>query len=38
VANLSQRLEALTEDPWHGYAHRQRITAKMWQQLGADKP
>ncbi|AZD29644.1 DNA ligase D [Pseudomonas chlororaphis] len=38
VTNLSQRLEALTEDPWHGYAHRQRITAKMWQQLGADKP
>ncbi|QQZ39313.1 DNA ligase D [Pseudomonas sp. SK3(2021)] len=38
VANLSQRLEALTEDPWHGYAHRQRITAKMWQQLGVDTP
>ncbi|WP_277593425.1 DNA ligase D [Pseudomonas chlororaphis] len=38
VANLSQRLKALTEDPWHGYAHRQWITAKMWQQLGADKP
>lgn len=38
VANLSQRLEALPRDPWHGYAHRQRITAKMWQQLGVDKP
>ncbi|WP_097303392.1 DNA ligase D [Pseudomonas chlororaphis] len=38
VANLRQRLEGLKEEPWHGYAHRQRITAKMWQQLGADKP
>ena len=38
VTNLGQRLEALDKHPWHGYAHRQRITAKMWQQLGADKP
>ncbi|WP_025809022.1 DNA ligase D [Pseudomonas chlororaphis] len=38
VANLRQRLEGLKEEPWHGFAHRQRITAKMWQQLGADRP
>ncbi|UCR84830.1 DNA ligase D [Pseudomonas chlororaphis] len=38
VANLRQRLEGLKEEPWHGFVHRQRITAKMWQQLGADRP
>lgn len=38
VANLQQRLEGLGEDPWQGYAHRQRISAKMWRQLGMDPP
>ncbi|KPN90747.1 DNA ligase D [Pseudomonas nunensis] len=38
VANLLERLEGLKEDPWAGYANRQKITAKMWKQLGAKKP
>jgi bifunctional non-homologous end joining protein LigD len=38
VANLLERLEGLKEDPWAGYANRQKITAKMWKQLGATKP
>ncbi|RON45693.1 DNA ligase D [Pseudomonas frederiksbergensis] len=38
VANLLERLEGLKGDPWEGYANRQKITAKMWKQLGAKKP
>lgn len=38
VANLLERLEGLKEDPWAGYGNRQKITAKMWKQLGAKKP
>ncbi|WP_213938937.1 DNA ligase D [Pseudomonas sp. dw_612] len=38
VANLLERLEGLKEDPWVGYANRQKITAKMWKQLGGKKP
>lgn len=38
VANLLERLEGLKQDPWAGYANRQKITAKMWKQLGAKKP
>jgi len=38
VANLQQRLDALKADPWDGYAHRQKITAKMWDKLGATPP
>ncbi|MFJ7795564.1 DNA ligase D [Pseudomonas sp. NPDC096950] len=38
VANLLERLEGLKEDPWAGYANRQKITAKMWKQLGGTKP
>ncbi|MGF6208452.1 DNA ligase D [Pseudomonas frederiksbergensis] len=38
VANLLERLEGLKADPWAGYANRQKITAKMWKQLGGKKP
>lgn len=38
VANLLERLQGLKADPWKGYANRQKITAKMWKQLGAQKP
>jgi len=38
VANVLERLEGLKGDPWAGYANRQRITAKMWKQLGSQKP
>ncbi|KAA0983829.1 DNA ligase D [Pseudomonas sp. ANT_J12] len=38
VANLLERLEGLKGDPWEGYANRQKITAKMWKQLGGKKP
>ncbi|MEO6677392.1 MAG: DNA ligase D [Pseudomonas sp.] len=38
VANLLERLEGLKGDPWAGYANRQKITAKMWKQLGSTKP
>ena len=38
VANLQQRLDALKADPWDGYAHRQKITAKMWDKLSATPP
>ncbi|WP_458127826.1 DNA ligase D [Pseudomonas sp. Z2-11] len=33
-----ERAKALGADPWEGYNHRQRITAKMWEQLEAEKP
>lgn len=38
VSNLHERLDALQEDPWTGYANRQRITAAMWKRLGATAP
>ncbi|MGE8145257.1 DNA ligase D [Pseudomonas frederiksbergensis] len=38
VANLLERLEGLKGDPWKGYANRQKITVKMWKQLGGTKP
>ncbi|MEW5716256.1 DNA ligase D [Pseudomonas sp. SB113] len=38
VANLHQRLQGLKEDPWAGYAHRQKISKKMWDKLGAHPP
>ncbi|OCR23491.1 ATP-dependent DNA ligase [Pseudomonas syringae] len=34
VSNLQERLRALKTDPWAGYQNRQRITKKMWVQLG----
>ncbi|WP_338473501.1 DNA ligase D [Pseudomonas sp. MS646] len=33
-----ERARGLGADPWEGYAHRQRIGARMWEQLGAKKP
>ncbi|WP_460146258.1 DNA ligase D [Pseudomonas sp. H3_H08] len=33
-----ERAKGLDADPWEGYNHRQRITAKMWEQLDAQKP
>ena len=36
IGNLQQRLDKLEDDPWAGYANRQRITAAMWKKLGAD--
>lgn len=33
-----ERAKGLGADPWDGYNHRQRITAKMWEQLEAEKP
>ncbi|CAM3384637.1 DNA ligase D [Pseudomonas floridensis] len=38
ITNLEQRLRKLRGDPWKGYANRQRITQKMWKQLGAKRP
>lgn len=32
------RARGLKADPWEGYSHRQRITARMWEQLGAQAP
>ncbi|ODJ91085.1 DNA ligase D [Pseudomonas viridiflava] len=37
VTNLEQRLRELKGDPWEGYRNRQRITQKMWKQLGAKR-
>ncbi|RMQ42668.1 ATP-dependent DNA ligase [Pseudomonas cichorii] len=36
IGNLEQRLRQLKSDPWAGYRNRQRITQKMWKQLGAE--
>ncbi|MDU8361489.1 DNA ligase D [Pseudomonas syringae group sp. J309-1] len=36
IGNLQQRLRKLKADPWKGYANRQRITKKMWKQLGVE--
>jgi bifunctional non-homologous end joining protein LigD len=38
VANLGERLRALKADPWADLTHRQRLSARMWQRLGAKKP
>lgn len=38
VSNLQQRLQQLKEDPWAGYANRQKISKKMWDKLGATPP
>ncbi|MFP3493025.1 DNA ligase D [Pseudomonas sp. SIMBA_059] len=38
VANLQERLQGLKNDPWAGYANRQRISKKMWDRLGAQPP
>lgn len=38
IGNLQQRLAKLDEDPWAGYANRQRITKAMWRKLGAEAP
>jgi bifunctional non-homologous end joining protein LigD len=38
VTNLHQRVQGLKEDPWAGYAHRQKISKKMWDKLGAQPP
>lgn len=37
VANLHERLDALHDDPWRDYDKaRQRLTAKMWRNLGVE--
>lgn len=38
IGNLVQRLRKLKSDPWEGYRNKQRITQKMWKQLGAQRP
>ncbi|PRA27495.1 DNA ligase D [Pseudomonas poae] len=38
VANLMERLQGLKSDPWAGFAHRQKISKKMWDKLGARPP
>ncbi|EIK96028.1 ATP-dependent DNA ligase [Pseudomonas sp. M47T1] len=38
VGNILQRLEQQTTDPWHGYNYRQRLTERMWTQLGVEPP
>lgn len=38
IANLQARLRKLKADPWAGYKNKQRITRKMWKQLGATPP
>ncbi|HEY0286451.1 MAG TPA: DNA ligase D [Pseudomonas sp.] len=38
IANLQVRLRKLKADPWAGYKNKQRITQKMWKQLGASAP
>lgn len=38
IRSLPERLEGLKTDPWEGYDHRQKMTKKMWEQLGAKKP
>lgn len=38
VANLLQRLDGLQDDPWRGYANRQRLTRAHWARLGAAPP
>jgi DNA ligase D len=38
VANLQQRLQGLKENPWAGYANRQKLSKEMWDTLGATPP
>lgn len=38
IANVQERLQGLKQDPWAGYAHRQKISRKMWDKLGAQPP
>ncbi|MDH0892978.1 MULTISPECIES: DNA ligase D [unclassified Pseudomonas] len=38
IGNLRQRLDGLRQNPWHGYANRQRLTRAMWARLGATPP
>ncbi|MEQ7922538.1 DNA ligase D [Xanthomonas sp. WHRI 1810A] len=38
ISNLQARLRKLKADPWAGYKNKQRITKKMWKQLGAKAP
>ncbi|TFY91245.1 DNA ligase D [Pseudomonas nabeulensis] len=38
VANVMERLQGLKADPWAGFAHRQKISKKMWDKLGANPP
>jgi bifunctional non-homologous end joining protein LigD len=38
IQTVLERVKALRADPWEGYSHRQRITARMWEQLDAEKP
>ena len=38
VANVLERVQSLKADPWAGYAHRQKISQKMWDKLGARPP
>ena len=38
IANVLERLQGLKADPWAGYAHRQKISKKMWDKLGAHPP
>lgn len=38
VRTLQQRLNHLHQDPWQGYANRQRLTLAMWKRLGAQPP
>ncbi len=38
VANLHERLRDLKDDPWAGYANRQKISKRMWDKLGANPP
>lgn len=38
IQTVLERVRGLGADPWDGYSHRQRITARMWEQLDAEKP
>ena len=38
VDNLQRRLEGLKQNPWQGYANRQRLSRAMWEKLGATPP
>ncbi|MBD9425470.1 DNA ligase D [Pseudomonas sp. PDM15] len=38
IANLQERLDGLRDNPWSGYANRQRLTRAMWDRLGATPP
>ncbi len=38
IGNILERLEQQRQDPWHGYNYRQRLTERMWTQLGVEPP